>query len=266
MKIGIVGNGVVGNATARAVNVGYVEVRVFDIDPTRSTHTFYATVLDTDIVFVCLPETAVDKFFSGFKGGNAGATNLVLKSTVPVGTTRRLAKMYDLPNLVHSPEFLTERRATLDARRPVRNVIGCPRIKEEMVCRCCHMLRNLYERRWPNTPIHLMSSDESEYVKLMDNSFSAIKIAAFNEFRSGADAMGLDWHIVLEAVLAGGRINRCHTQVPGPDGMRGFGGKCLPKDLLQMIACFEDHKVLPVMMNSAKFRNVSDRSPEGEAK
>ena len=95
-----------------------------------------------------------------------------------------------------------------------------------------------------------------EAVKLFQNAFSAVKIATFNEFRSLADAMNLDWERCLSALLAGGWINPMHTQVPGPDGY-GFGGKCLPKDLANLIDCIskETGQHSAVMLKAAKLRN-----------
>ena len=76
--------------------------------------------------------------------------------------------------------------------------------------------------------------------KLVCNSFFAVKVAFFNEIREWADAEGVDWEALMQAVLSDGRIAHSHTQVPGPDGKRGFGGACLPKDLSNTIMLMED--------------------------
>ena len=101
-----------------------------------------------------------------------------------------------------------------------------------------------------------MTSDESEAVKLMQNGFSAVKIAFFNEMRCLADDRGLDWTRVMDGLLAGGWINPAHTQVPGPDGKRGFGGGCLEKDLANLI----DHFGYETLVTRAAYRrNMEDR-------
>ena len=106
-----------------------------------------------------------------------------------------------------------------------------------------------------------MTSDESEFVKLMQNAFSAIKIAAFNEFRSFADYQKLDWERCLAALLAGGWINPAHTNVPGPDGRRGFGGACLPKDLANLIECMnEEHS--PMCLAALERNQYIDRKEQ----
>ncbi len=238
MRIGIIGAGVVGAATARAFQE-CAEVRVHDRLQERSTHS-RASVLACDLVFVCLPTPqekgslacdtgAVEDFFSSVAGSTA---DFVLRSTVPIGTTWMLASKYDLPNLVHSPEFLTARTAVEDAAHPTRLIIGWPDLKRGSL-----LLWNLYQERFPDVPLLEMTSHESEAVKLFCNSFYAVKVGFFKEIRGLADRLALDWERVHKAMLAGGWINPMHTQVPGPDGQRGFGGACLPKDLANLSEC-----------------------------
>lgn len=259
MKIGIVGAGVVGSATAHAFKGHVDEVRVYDINKDRSTHSV-GEVLLTDIVFVCLPTpqkvdslecdlSHVEKFFKYVS--NTSAVNYVLRSTVPIGTTRKLREQYDLPNLVHSPEFLTARTAMEDAANPTRMIVGVPgwdKEADEWHNDCAAMLCKLYRKvfkcreagtvteNW--TPeLFVMTSDESEAVKLMQNSYSAVVIATLNEFRCLADKTGMDWDRIMQALLVSGWLAPHHTKVPGPDGKRGFGGSCLPKDLANLINC-----------------------------
>lgn len=281
MKIGIVGNGVVGNATARAF-AGY-DVRCYDAQPSRCTHAL-GDVLESDIVFVCLPTPQrinslacnldyIHQFFANvrhrasFEYGYSQRVNYVLRSTVPIGTTKMLREKYNLPNLVHSPEFLTARTAVEDACNPTRLVIGTDGpipIGCDDSCAC--MLYDLYEEVFGGAGmecmprIFVMSSNESEAVKLIQNGFSAVKIAFFNEMRTLCDAHKMDWNRVLQTVLAGGWICPMHTQVPGPDGKRGFGGACLPKDLASLVSCLRDFELRNDVCSGAYNRNKEDRT------
>jgi UDPglucose 6-dehydrogenase len=225
------------------------------------------SVLETDVIFLCLPEDAVEDFFLNNLPGRFGHTNFVLKSTVPVGTTRRLREKYDLLNLVHSPEFLTERTAVIDAMMLRINIIGVPTGKPLAHDDSQDWLYNLYDNRFPQTPVHWMSSDESEAVKLFTNAFFATKVSVFNEFREFADKMGLDWDTVVNGMLADGRIHPLHTQVPGPDGKRGFGGKCLPKDLMmlcqQMVNANTPTLILPAVLARNKQIDRRDVNANG---
>jgi UDPglucose 6-dehydrogenase len=261
MKVGVVGCGVVGHATARSY-MEFGEVRVFDVLKERRTHSLEET-LACDVVFVCLPTPqaeghlyadcrAVDDFFRLQQGS---AAHFCLRSTVPIGTTRRLRERYDLPNITHSPEFLTARCAATDAQLPSRNIIGIPGpITDEKL-----PLYDLYYERFPGVPILEMTSNESEAVKLVLNSFFAVKVAFFNEANTLAKKFGLDWERVMEGVLSDGRIAHAHTRVPGPSGGFGFGGVCLPKDLASFAAQLQSAGLRADVSTAALLRNREDR-------
>lgn len=277
MSIGVVGAGVIGSATARAYAQHVKTVRVYDIDERKCTHPL-ALVLASDIVFVCLPTpqkkdsleldtSAIDRFFYDMAGQN---TNFVLKSTAPIGFTRRMAETYNLKNLVHSPEFLTARCANLDAQIPPVNIIGylgwnfaggfdAELYIKEHERECISTLGKLYAERFPGIPTHFVRSDESEAIKLFVNGFYAVKVAYWNEVRTLADAKGLSWEKVINGVLAAGMIHPAHTQVPGPDGMYGFGGSCLPKDLGCIVSALKEIDLLHFVTNAALARNQWDR-------
>lgn len=244
LTIGIIGGGTVGRATARCYQEHVKEVRVYDCLQARATHQFFEVVPCSDIIFICLPGSEVDPFFSAMSGAgdyDPMTINWVLKSTVPIGTTRALSDKYKLNNIVHSPEFLTERCAMTDIQMPAMNVIG--RIQrgtmwvERSVCGV--QLQMLYGSRFPGISVFDMTSEESEALKLFLNGFFAVKVAYFNEICTLAESLDLDWGLIRAGMLADGRIAQSHTQVPGPDGEFGFGGKCLPKDLQTLIDCLE---------------------------
>lgn len=257
LTIGVIGGGTVGRAIARCYLEHVREVRIYDYLPERATHTFFK-VIECDLIFICLPESTVDRFFDSMVGAgdyDSKILNWVLKSTVPIGTTRYLGEKYGLKNLVHSPEFLTERCAMTDSQIPARNIVGrtSTRTDGELVLQrglrivsseCERVLYNLYLERFPGVPIYLMRSDESEAVKLFCNAFFAIKISFFNEINNLIAKLELDWNRILEGMLSDGRIGSSHTRVPGPDGQFGFGGKCLPKDLRMLIECITEEQTV----------------------
>ena len=275
MKLGIIGGGTVGRATARAFIEHVDEVRVYDVVKERATHSL-DDVLACDLVMVCLPTPqrpdslecdagVVEDFLGGVAGPQCRTANLVIRSTVPVGFTRTMRHRYNLPNLAHSPEFLTARVAVTDAQLPARNIIGVPdggKGKGPLFSGdngAAQRLNVLYHQRFPGVPCVLCTSDESEAAKLFQNAFFATKIAFWNECRALSDALGLNWDVVLQAVLLDGRISHSHTSVPGPDGKYGFGGACLPKDLANLIACIEAAGLTPHVTDAAYDRNAEDR-------
>lgn len=259
MKIGVIGAGVVGRATARCW-MEWGEVRVHDADPARSTHTFLEAA-ECDVVFLCLPTPAGPDRMAAVEAVCERLPCLsgviALRSTVPVGTTRSLARRFGLTNLVHYPEFLTARCAAVDAQTPARNVLGG---HEEGVG--TRRLSAMLGRRFPGVPLLCMSSDESEAVKLATNAFFAVKMAYFNELHSFCEAANLDWDSVLAGVLADGRIAHSHTRVPGPDGRAGFGGECIPKDADCFAHCADVAGVGATLVRAALRRNQGDRLRE----
>jgi nucleotide sugar dehydrogenase len=253
-SIGIVGNGVVGSAIARTY-MEWFRVFVFDKNPKRRVHDL-DTVMACDLIFICLPETALDDFIKQVIVKDPvriqDDANLVLKSTVKIGTTSKMQRRYKLRNMVHSPEFLTERCAFVDSQIPSRNVIGGDNN------RCRDLLREIYQFRFPGTALFIMNSpEESEAVKLFSNGFFAVKIAFFNEVEKLAECSGWNWQRILNAVLADGRITRSHTRVPGPDGLYGFGGRCLPKDLNYLIEALGSNAIIT---EAAKYYARQNRS------
>ncbi len=265
LTVGVVGRGVVGGATAEAYSGHVKQVLVHDVKPERANCSLRTLLQHSDLVFVCLPTpqregrlecdtSAVDDFFTA--QWDSYRVNFVLRSTVPIGTTRRLWE-YGFRNLVHSPEFLTARTAQEDADNPTRNVIGLPQKEGEQIGLCSVTLRELYKERWPCVPIFWTSSDESEAVKLAQNAFSAVKIAWFNELHQLCQERELSFEVVRAALLAGGWINEMHTQVPGPDGKMGYGGACLSKDMANWIGCFAGE--CPVSRGAME-RNLKDRT------
>jgi UDP-glucose 6-dehydrogenase len=258
MAIGIIGGGVVGSALGRTYTSYVKEVRVFDLLREKRTHSADET-LECNLIFLCTPEGDLDALCS-MLGGSAPDGNYVIKSTCSIGATRRLAFEYGLANVVHSPEFLTERTASIDALMPARNIIG-GRWDGAPGSNLSYVLKKLYEDRFPEVQVLTMTSDESEAVKLFTNAFFAAKIGFFNEIKSLSDKLGLDWGVVLAGILSDGRISRSHVQVPGHDGKRGFGGKCLPKDLRQLLGCFAEHYVDNFILDAVEDRNLSYDRP-----
>ncbi len=274
LKIGIVGGGVVGRATARSF-MEHAEVRVYDTVPERKTHGLVDT-LECDIVFVCLPTpqkagprelacdtSIIEKFFTQTDSPARRQVNYVIRSTVPPGFTLQLKETYRLSNVVHSPEFLTARCAITDAQLPARNIIGAPTTNKNMIYSPPAIaLANLYSKRFPGVFTHFMTSTESELVKLGQNAFFAVKVAYFNELNRLCEHAGADFEQVRKGILSDGRIAHSHTTVPGPDGQYGFGGMCLPKDLASFVAACEAYPSggLNSVSRAALERNIDDRS------
>jgi UDPglucose 6-dehydrogenase len=155
---------------------------------------------------------------------------LVTKSTVPVGTGRRLLRLATerRPDLgievASNPEFLREGSAIGDFMRPDRVVVGAESEYAEEVLRRLYRPLNLIE-----TPILMTSLETAELVKYAANSFLAMKVTFINEMADLCEAVGADVHDVARGMGLDKRIGRFFLH-PGP----GFGGSCFPKDTLAL--------------------------------
>jgi UDPglucose 6-dehydrogenase len=157
---------------------------------------------------------------------------VVIKSTVPPGTTQRIADKYDGNlRLCFSPEFLTEANSFEDFKNQSRIIIGGDGARD---------VKQMFRKAFPKIPIVITKSETAEMVKYFINCFLATKVTFANQMYDICEFAGIDYDKVCEYALYDNRIGKSHLAVPGPDGDRGFGGHCFPKDLLAMIK-FAEH-------------------------
>ena len=227
-KVGIIGNGFVGEAQAFAFSP-ISEIRIYDIDKNKSTHTIEDTN-QCDIVFVCVPtpmhengsqdQSYIENVFEKAEKKPI----YVLKSTLLPGTTKKLSEKFPDLKIVFSPEFLTERTAKLDMLTQSRIIIGGNRSLTTEV-------KELYNQRFMNRHIIETDSTTAEFIKYMNNTFLATKVSIINEFKILSNKVGINWNDAIHGFAADGRIGDSHLHVPGPDGKLGYGGTCFPKDV-----------------------------------
>jgi len=237
-NIGIIGWGVVGQATGKAFkDAGY---KVLWNDPVKKESTPLPKLVKfSDAIFICVPTP----MFEGDSGVDLSIINkvvkdvassaantgkvLIIKSTVPPGTTAALAKKYPKINFAMSPEFLTEINAPYDFLHPDRVVIGA--FDEGLAIEIAKLHRAIlgYEVK-----IFTTDPTTAEMVKYMSNTYLATKIIFANEMAELASKLDINYDDVREMTSADKRIESSFLKVT-PFG--GFGGKCFPKDTVALL-------------------------------
>ena len=187
-----------------------------------------------DVIFIAVP-TPFNKNGDGFDlsfveeacSNIQGEKIIVIKSTVLPGTTDTLQKKYPNHKFLFSPEFLTELTADQDMNYPDRQIIGYTENSYNIAGDVLHML--------PMAPYEkIMPAKEAEMVKYFGNNWFAVKVAFANQMYDLCKKLGIDYDNMMEAASMDKRIGSSHLTVMHKD-YRGYGGKCIPKDIRAMI-------------------------------
>ena len=271
-KIGIIGNGFVGSS----VSFGFspqtgcdgVDIKIYDKDESKATHTMSEVVNDSDVIFVSVPtpsnqdgsinlDIVYDVFNNIEKCREEGSEPvLLLRSTVTPGTTRKLQIGFHNLRIVFNPEFLTERSAKLDFINQSRFVLGGNVVDRTIVA-------ELYKWRFgQHIPVIKTNYETAELIKYMNNTFFATKVSFMNEMKLVSDEVGANWEHCVEGFSLDGRVGHSHLNVPGPDGKMGYGGSCFPKDIQAMINFMNRMGVSPNVLEGSWKTNLEVRPEE----
>jgi len=267
INLGIIGYGFVGQAVANGFNtasLGRDIIRYFD--KYKETLSLEEVITKSEFVFVCLPtpmrddESGID--LSIIEEMTEEITKftdrtdkiIIIKSTVTPGTTSRLAKKYPESQFSFNPEFLTEANFLEDFMNADRTIIGA---SNDLVSR---RLTVVFKQRFPKTKIFQTDPTTAEAVKYFANAFLAMKVTFANLFYDFCQKIGIKYEEVKRMAAKDQRIVDSHLDVTT---MRGFGGKCFPKDLVALIGEFKkagiDASLLQTMWEyNKKIRKVHD--------
>lgn len=247
VKVGISGLGFVGGAMFASFQQKKIDTLTYD--KSSSCNSNLKDLLETDLVFLCLP-TPYDSTLNQYDKSAIQETceylnekkysgSVVIKSTVEPTTCQSLSEQYANLSIIHNPEFLTARTAKEDYHNQKHIVLGKTKSCTD----------NLYNRvvdfhslHYPWAQISKCKSIESESAKLFANSFYSIKVQFFTELYLLCQSSGCDYDVAKQILIRNNWINPMHTEVPGPDGEISYGGLCFPKDtkaLLEFMKAYD---------------------------
>ena len=254
IPVAVIGVGMVGTPLARYLQEarGYVrgqDIFLYDIDPQKG---YGDDVNRAEVVFVCVPTppaadgsadlTAVRQAFRLL----AGPKVVVIKSTVPPGTTESLQREFPEHKVLFNPENLTERFAWEDFARPDTQIVGFT----ERSIDAAHLVLSILPKApfmspWGTSTYQrtAITATEAEIIKYARNVHFARKVNFANALACLAEKMQANYENIRIGMAADHRIGDSHLDVMR-GGYRGFGGYCLPKDLAAFIATFK-HAGLP---------------------
>lgn len=171
----------------------------------------------------------IEDILKKIKNINSNAI-VIIKSTIPIGYTKRIKKEFKFDNIVFSPEFLREGSALYDCLNPSRMIIGD---KGNLGKQVAELFYKSIQKK--NLKTFFMDSDEAESVKLFSNTYLAMRISFFNEIDTYAKNYNLNVLDIINGVCADPRIGDYYN-----NPSFGYGGYCLPKDTKQLLANFKN--------------------------
>jgi len=263
LKISIIGYGVAGKAIKDGFDADKCEFTLIDLNLGNDVH---STSLYEDVFFICLPtpmgrngeinaDIVVDVV--NYLLHNRTGT-VVIKSTITPEVIEELTSSQEHGHkVVYNPEFLTEANASEDFINAQMHIFGGDIIQTKQL----ESIYRTYSLCKP-CPMHHVTAKEASFIKYGINTFLASKVLWFNQFHDVVKSHGCNYDEIMKAISNDMRIGSSHTQVPGFDGKRGYGGACFPKDTAAFAHFAKTFSVLDqVITSNNNYRKDYEKNP-----
>ena len=252
MKHLIIGAGIVGTATGIWLKANREDIIFCDIKPETleklKNRGFSVTSKlkkdNVDIYWICTAEWNTEEVLKDIIKINKNP-RVVIRSTMPPGSTDKLSKKYNVKQIAHIPEFLRQKTAISDIFDEDRIIIGTNNKDFELI------LKKVFNSI--TSPIIFTSPATSELIKYAANCWLAMQISYWNEIKKIADELKINPQMVANAACLDKRISKYGTAMLGEP----FGGFCFPKDINALIKSFEELGLNPELLKAV--RKVNDR-------
>ena len=239
--IGVIGLGYVGTAVQKGFE-STNNVVTYDITKECTETSVQGVLSKAQIIFICVPtpmnadgtcniDIERDVLSQMVTLHTEYKPICVIKSTVTPGTTNKLAEEFPHLTLCFNPEFLTEKNYINDFMSQVNIILGYTGDNHKEI----RPVYDLYNERFGNANLTLISAKEAEMIKYVANTFLSTKIAYLNEIYQICQKVGINYDKITNVLVKDTRLGDTHWNVPGHDGHFGFGGTCFPKDLNALI-------------------------------
>jgi len=199
--------------------------------------------LDTELI-----EKTIDDVFE-----RNSFASIIIKSTVPIGFTKKMNDKYNCNRIAFSPEFLREGTGARDLLFPDRIILGTDNnnLNENLKCYLDDIEQQIKKK---NVPVFCVSTEEAEAIKLFSNTYLAMRICFFNELDKFCEERSISTKNVINGVCSDSRIGNYYN-----NPSFGFGGYCLPKDSQEIASSIglEDFPVIKSIPISNEWRKKS---------
>lgn len=258
-KIGIIGYGIVG----QAVEYGFKGEEFFIYDKFKDYLSLEEVCKAAEFIFLSVPTPILDDYTGidldiveenvreAHKYLKGTDKILIIKSTVIPGTTAKMEEKYRGMNICFNPEFLTEANFLEDFADADRVIVGA---NNDLVSR---RVLSLYRKHFPKMKMFQSDPTTAEMVKYMANCYLATKVIFANEMFEICQKLGIKYEEVKKLVVADRRIFDSHLDITT---VRGFGGKCFPKDLLALKGMANRMGVDTEILDAVWKKNLNIRS------